>query len=212
MLDYRIRGYRRFPQKAMHQVVVYLWPTRSPLVLQTTFSIPRTRHEFQVIRLWEQPSETFLADPGLLPFAVLSRTEDRAGMLRQVAQQIERLPDRRMQSNVTASTAILSGLLLDKRLIQQILRRELMQESVIYQEIRAEGLQEGRQEGRQEGLREGLLGAIELGLELKFGAEGLRLLPEIAKITDTDVLKAVQAGLKADIALADLPRIYRLDN
>jgi predicted transposase YdaD len=162
----------------------------------------------------------FLANPGLLPFAVLSRTEDRVGMLRQVAQQIEQLPDRRMQSNVTASTAILSGLLLDKRLIQQILRRELMQESVIYQEIKAEwlqeGLREGRQEGlregRQEGLREGLLGAIELGLELKFGAEGLRLLPEIAKITDTDVLKAVQAGLKADIALADLPRIYRLDN
>ena len=44
--------------------------------------------------------------------------------------------------------------------------------------------------------RPGLLEGIELGLELKFGVEGLGRLAKIRKIQDTDVLKAIQAGLK----------------
>ena len=32
MLDYRVRVYRRFPHKTMHQVVIYLKKTGSPLV------------------------------------------------------------------------------------------------------------------------------------------------------------------------------------
>ena len=157
MADYRLRVYRRFPEKAMRQVVIYLQPSPSEALYQTTFEIPGTRHEFEVIRLWEQPSSIFLSAPGLLPFTVLSATEDRPDLLRQVARQIETLPEARLQSNVAASTAILAGLLLDKDLIQRILRKEMMQESVIYQDIKAEGLLEGRQEGLQEGRQEGLL-------------------------------------------------------
>ena len=55
MLDYRTRMYRRYPDKSVRQVVIYLKPSGSDLVRQTTFEIPGTRHEFQVIRLWEQP-------------------------------------------------------------------------------------------------------------------------------------------------------------
>ena len=96
----------------------------------------------------------FLSTPGLLPFAVLSRVSDRPEVLRQVATQLEAIPNRRMQSNVTAAAAILAGLVLEKGMIEQILRREIMQESVIYQDILQEGLQKGRQEGRQEGIQE----------------------------------------------------------
>ncbi|NET37828.1 MAG: DUF4351 domain-containing protein [Cyanothece sp. SIO1E1] len=71
-----------------------------------------------------------------------------------MAAQIEQISKPRVQSNVTAATAILSGLVLEKELIQRILRRELMQESVIYQEIKAEGIQEGIQQGIQERSRE----------------------------------------------------------
>ena len=155
MLDYRMRVYRRFPHKSMRQVVIYLRQTGSELVQQTSFMLPSTRHEFEVIRLWEQPLEIFLSAPGLLPFAVLSRATDRLEALRQVAIQLESISDRRMQSNVTAAAAILAGLVLEKGMIQQILRREIMQESVIYQDILQEGLQKGRQEGLQEGRQEG---------------------------------------------------------
>jgi predicted transposase YdaD len=54
-----------------------------------------------------------------------------------------------VQSNVAASTGILAGLTLERDFINQVLRREIMQQSVIYQEWREEFLQEGRQEGEQ---------------------------------------------------------------
>ena len=86
-------------------------------------------------------------------FAVLSQTTDRTATLRRVATQIEEITEQRLHSNVAASAAILAGLVLEKGMIQQILRREIMQESVIYQEIKAEGIQEGLQQGKEEGER-----------------------------------------------------------
>ncbi|MEM9906913.1 MAG: hypothetical protein AAF921_17985 [Cyanobacteria bacterium P01_D01_bin.44] len=82
-------------------------------------------------------------------------------------------------------------------------------ERIARQQGLQEGLETGRQEGLQEGLREGLLSAIELGLELKFGAEGLRLLPEISKLEDVDLLKALQEGLKVAKRLEELQTIYQ---
>lgn len=109
MADYRLRVYRRFPQKQMKQVVVYLTPTQSYYVYQTAFEIPGTRHEFEVIRLWEQPTQLFLESMGLLPLAVLTNTSDQAQTLRQVAERIDAVPEMRVQSNVAASTGILAG-------------------------------------------------------------------------------------------------------
>jgi predicted transposase/invertase (TIGR01784 family) len=156
MLDYRTRVYRRFPQKRMYQAVVYLQETGSALVQQTTFEIETTRHEFKVIRLWEQPLENFLESPGLLPFAVLSQARDRTQALRQVAERVDQLSDRTMQSNLTASAAILAGLVLDRALVKRILRRDLMQESVIYQDILEEGEQAKAQRIALNLLREGM--------------------------------------------------------
>lgn len=79
MLDYRVRVYRRYPDKRMRQVVVYLQPTGSDRVRQTTFSLERTRHEFDAVCLWEQPTTFFLQYPGLLPFAALSQTTRSRG-------------------------------------------------------------------------------------------------------------------------------------
>jgi predicted transposase YdaD len=39
MTDYRLRVYRRFPQKRMLQVVIYLRPTDSPLAYETAFRL-----------------------------------------------------------------------------------------------------------------------------------------------------------------------------
>lgn len=149
MLDYRVRVYRRFPHKRMYQAVVYLQQTKSDRVQQSSFALERTRHEFEVILLWEQPTDNFLRSPGLLPFAVLTQTSDRSQVLQQVAQLIERFPNERIQSNLTASSAILAGLVLEAEVIQRLLRRDIMQESVIYQSIKAEGRAEERQEMMQ---------------------------------------------------------------
>lgn len=149
MADYRLRVFRRFPNKRMRQVVIYLTRSTSALVHQTAFEIPGTRHEFEVIRLWEQPTQPFLESTGLLPLAVLTQTFDAAQTLRQVAARVEAIPELRVQSNVAASAGILAGLLLKRDFINQVLRRDIMQQSVIYQEWREEFLREGRQEEGQ---------------------------------------------------------------
>ena len=147
MLDYRVRVYRRFPDKAMRQVVIYLKPTRSPLVEQTSFEIAGTRHQFEVLRLWEQPVDTLLGSAGLLPFAVLGNTTNRQGVLQSVAQRIEEVDNRQAQNNLAASTALLAGLVLEEKLIQRMLRQEMIQESVIYQEITAQAEARGEARG-----------------------------------------------------------------
>jgi predicted transposase YdaD len=83
-----------------------------------------------------------LQAPGLLPFAILAQAEEQENLLRQIAQKIEQISDSREQSNLAASTAILAGLVLNKDIIQQLLRKDIMKESVIYQEIKGEGRQE----------------------------------------------------------------------
>jgi predicted transposase YdaD len=72
---------------------------------------------------------------------VLSQTRDRAEVLRQVAAMSE-MENSPQQSNVAASTSILAGLVLEKDLVKRILRRELMQDSVIYQDIQEEKAQQ----------------------------------------------------------------------
>ena len=147
MADYRLRGHRRYPQKPMRQIVIYLRPSRSPLVYQDTFELENTFHRFQVLRLWEQPTEAFLNAPGLLPFAVLSQTEDPEATLQQVSKRLQALSLKSsLEQNLTASTTILAGLLLDQDLIRSILRRDIMRESSVYQAILAEGRQEGLNE------------------------------------------------------------------
>ncbi|MGF1677091.1 MAG: Rpn family recombination-promoting nuclease/putative transposase [Rivularia sp. (in: cyanobacteria)] len=154
MADYRLRGYRRFPQKRMLQVVIYLKQTNSEEVYKTTFELEETLHRFQVIRLWEQPTEIFLRTPGLLPFAVLSNAENKLNTLEQVARQIDNIEDKQVQTDVAASTFILAGLVLKQEDIQRLLRRDIMRESVTYQLLVDEGKAEGKAEGRAEGSQE----------------------------------------------------------
>jgi predicted transposase/invertase (TIGR01784 family) len=139
MADYRLRLYRKYPERQIHQVVIYLTPTKSPLAFETQFNIGELVHKFNAIRLWEQPAEILQKYQGLLPFAALSKTSSPEETLRQVAKQIDNISDRQVQSNVAAATAIISGLALDKQIIQRLLRSDLMKESVIYQEILLEG-------------------------------------------------------------------------
>jgi len=146
MLDYRTRVYRRFPKKTMRQVVIYLKETSSPLVQENAFILPNTRHEYEVLRLWEIAAEKMLGLSGLLPLANLGKTPNRPEILRQVAAKIDNIEGRTEKSNLAAATAILAGLVLSKEIIGSLLREEIMRESVIYQDIRESGKAQGRRE------------------------------------------------------------------
>ncbi len=59
-----------------------------------------------------------------------------------------------------------------------------------------EGIQKGIQKGLQQGLQQGIIEAIELGLGIRFGAYGLKLMPAILKITDFGKLRAIKEAIK----------------
>ena len=66
----------------------------------------------------------------------------------------------------------------------------------------------GIEKGKEEGIREGILESLPTTLEIKFGAEGLEILPEISQIQDLDVLRAVVAGIKTKKTVQELRQIY----
>ena len=56
---------------------------------------------------------------------------------------------------------------------------------------REDGLKEGLEKGREKGRKEGLLEAVRLALELRFGDEGLALMPEVQALADEALLRCI---------------------
>lgn len=104
---------------------------------------------------------------------------------------IDSIGDRQMQNNLTASTAILAGLVLEQEVIQRLLRRDTMRESVIYQMIKEEGIEEGKQEGKQEGSQEK---AREIALNLIAEGMGIEAIARITGLTVEVVQQLQQQG------------------
>ncbi len=86
----------------------------------------------------------------MLPLSVLSKTDDPTETLRKTAKIIDNIENRQVKNNVSAATAIISGLALSKDVIQKLLRSDIMKESVIYQDILLEGTAKGRYEERNQ--------------------------------------------------------------
>jgi len=150
MLDYSVRLKRQY-RCDVEQVVIFLQATNDEIVFTEDYQDRTTSHRYRVIRLWEQDSAPFLANPGLLPLATLTQTDSPQALLAQVAEQVDRISEREQRQNIAGCAEILAGLRFEKDLIRQFFREEIMRESVIYQDILQRGLQQGRQEGRQAG-------------------------------------------------------------
>ena len=63
--------------------------------------------------------------------------------------------------------------------------------------------------GIQKGIRQGLLKGIALGLRLKFGSEGLGILPEISELQDVNLLEAILSRLETVSTLDELRLLYQ---
>ncbi len=123
--------------------------------IESAFVYGTTRHEYQVLKMWEQDPALFLNDPALLPLATLAATDTPHELLRQVAEQVRTIESTQQRQESSAYAQILAGLRFDKTLIRHVFREGIMRESVIYQEILQEGEQVGEQRGRTEGMTEG---------------------------------------------------------
>ncbi|HAO22236.1 MAG TPA: hypothetical protein DCQ37_18280 [Desulfobacteraceae bacterium] len=69
------------------------------------------------------------------------------------------------------------------------------------------GIQQGVQQGVQYGIRNGLVEAIELGLSLKFGDEGLKIIPLILDIHDCERLRSIKNAIRTAENLSELRAI-----
>ncbi len=150
MLDYAVRLKREYGLP-LSQVVVFLKQSTSEQVFTDYYQDETTLHRYRVIRLWEQDPALFLKNPALLPLATLARSDAPVDLLQTVSQAVNNLSDRQQRSNVASCVEILAGLRFDKGLIRQLFGEEIMQESVIYQDILQRGLQQGLQQGVQQG-------------------------------------------------------------
>ena len=150
MLDYWVRLYRQY-ECPIEQVVIFLKKTNSEAVYVEQLAVGRTRHPYQVVRIWEQDSTTLLNSQALLPLAVLARADSPTALLEQVAARVDMIEEPNQQRNISACVEVLARLKFDENLIRQFLREDLMRESPLYQEILQEGVQQGIQQGIQQG-------------------------------------------------------------
>jgi len=93
--------------------------------------------------------------------------------------------------------------------IAEILRKEGFEQG-LQEGIRRgtqQALQQGIQQALQQGIREGLTEAIELGLSLKFGYEGLGIMPLIQLIQDCERLRNIKNAIKTAETLSELKTI-----
>ncbi|MBD2252930.1 DUF4351 domain-containing protein [Nostoc parmelioides] len=144
MLDYSVRLKRQYKCR-IAQVVIFLQETDDEIAFTEEYVNETTIHRYRAVRMWEQDSSLFLGNLALLPLAPLCQTDSPRDLLSQVAQEVARISDRETRQNTAAYTEILAGLRFEKGLIRQLLSEDIMQESVIYQDI----LQKGEQKGEQ---------------------------------------------------------------
>lgn len=160
MLDYYTRLKRQYGCEIV-QVVIFLQATTSELVFRQQYTDTNTRHQYRVIRMWEEDPTPLLANPALLPLATLARSDSPRALLEQVATGVARIEKTTERQNILACAGVLAGLRFKKDLIQQLFREEIMQESVIYQDI--------LHKGEQRGLQQGEVTLILRQLRLRFG-------------------------------------------
>lgn len=165
MLEYWIRLWR-LHSKPIHQVVLYLRKTNSPLVQVDELQVGETRHRYGVVRLWEQDPLPLLQNPALLPLATLARKAGRstsadAEHLALVADRVAAIENPVLQKEIAGGCHLLAGLGFSQELINAYFTMGILDDSVTYQAAVAEYTRRGRLEGERQGEERGL----QLGLK-----------------------------------------------
>jgi predicted transposase YdaD len=132
-------------------VLVLLRPLADGVNIPSAFVLGTTRHEYRVLKIWEQDPSVFLDDVELLPLATLAAAAAPVELLQQVAQRVSTIETIQQRQELSAYAQLMAGLRFSKTLIRQVFQEGIMRESIIYQEILQEGEQRGRTEGKLEG-------------------------------------------------------------
>ena len=141
-LDYYVGFKRKNSSRRVRQVLVVLKPTDEKI--PDRYEDERTVHGYDVVLVWKQNPARLLKYEGLLPLATLCHAESPEKLLGDVAARIDRIKSRDRRREALNWSRVLAGLRYDKSLIYQILKEsDMLEESVVYQDILRKGLEQG---------------------------------------------------------------------
>ena len=231
LLRYMVRIWERWPKPSgglqlIIPLVVYhgQWEWRTPINLAGMYDGPSDLLAyFPDSRYWlvdlskysdaEIRGETML----LLALLAMKHINDPDGIKRvsEIFDLMEKLSQ--IESTAEFVATVLRYLITGSSTITEADLREAMEErwpegvtimTTIADNWVRQGIQQGMQQGIQEGRRQGLLDAISLGVRLKFGSDGLWLLPETRRIEDIEVLEAIYDSIEVVKTPEELRRLY----
>jgi predicted transposase YdaD len=154
MLDYYVGLKRQDPNRRVRQALVVLKPTDEEI--PDRYEDERTVHGYDVIEVWKLDPAVLLEHEGLAPLATLCRTESGEELLGKVAERIGRIKSRERRREALNWSRLLAGLRYDKSLIYKTLKEsDMLEESVVYQDIYRKGERRGEKRGWQKGLEQG---------------------------------------------------------
>ncbi|HLO85230.1 MAG TPA: Rpn family recombination-promoting nuclease/putative transposase [Nostocaceae cyanobacterium] len=212
----RMRAYAALAEEKFN---LPTYPVLINLIKSTNAEIPtnyssnvgglRAIQDYRVINLWEVDVNIVFTQPlpSLLPFVPILKGGDNESTIREALRIL------RTDENLNQLETVLgffATFVLDSALVQQIMRWDMviLEQSPWYQEI----FKKGEVRGEERARREELLSSIELLLEVKFGNDGLNLIPLISSITDAQRLKEIQLAIKNSQAVNELQQFLLSEN
>jgi predicted transposase YdaD len=153
----------------------------------------QARQDYRVINLWEVDVNIVFEQPlpSLLPFVPILQGGENESTIREALRMLR--ADEQLNQLETV-LAFFATFVLDSTLVQEIMRWDMavISESPWYQEI------------EQRGRREQMVSNITTILEVKFGSEGLELMPQISQITDLGRLQEILRSIVIANTIAEL--------
>jgi predicted transposase YdaD len=150
---------------------------------------PTNRYDYQVVRLWKEPADSFLnAGVELLPLALLSDVEEQQlpELIRKMGERINSLPPARA-GKLWLASYLLMGLRYPEELTERLLEGvHSVKESTTYQKILRDGKAEGLVEGRAEGHVEEARRIVLRQGTRRFGKPDATVLAALEGIGDVD--------------------------
>ncbi|KWT91026.1 hypothetical protein [Candidatus Magnetominusculus xianensis] len=127
--------------------------------------------------------------------SLLCSSDDMDSVIAQILEKLSVLPPKTMNDYIIKLLNLADLRKLSKKIYEEV---EKMPITIDARKtwLFKEGLKDGKREGLSEGKREGLFEGIELGLELKYGAAGLELMPLVRGVTTIDKLEAFKNLIK----------------
>lgn len=133
--------------------------------------------------------------PSLLPFVPILKGGENESTIREALRMLR--ADEQLNQLETV-LAFFATFVLESALVQEIMRWDMtvLRESPWYQEI--------LREGEVQGEVRGIISSIQTSLEVKFGSDGLELMPLISQISDLEQLKEILRRIVVANTIEDL--------